>query len=238
MTMTQAPVATGAAEQRPTARGRGRIVAWAVVGGLALLAVVGLLVWQSVVQSALSGVRVTYDADPIRCQGAEVGVYPGVADDDGDGALFFDEEFQQAGVELTPGMRCALRIQVVNEGWTDIEVTEVFLRFFGEGSGLAFSDVMVGPNGQARLPLVESDGFVNDIDAAFRIDGGIPVSPEQPHVFVAVFDYAGDAQMAECSWMGVNVPVVTFQAFGQSATAAPRQEQAIVFHQPDPNGCG
>ncbi len=242
MTITEERATAAAPEPPSRPRRRGRVVAWAVIASIAVLAVVGLLVWQSLVQSALGGVRVTYDADPVRCQGAEVGLFPGITPDgeypdDVPYELYFDEEFHRPLVDLERGMRCTLRIHVINDGWAEVRVTQLLLRHFGESSGLAVQAVGVSPNGSEPLQLTDSYGFPDAIDAAFAIEGGLGVPAGFSQMFVAVFEYGNDASMGTCGATSVNVPVMTVEALGQSATAAPTEDQVIAFRIPDANGC-
>ena len=205
---------------------------------LFLLAAVGAGIWHLVAQSALAGVRVTYDAEPVRCQGAEVGVFPdlvpdGEYPDDYPWELYFDDQFRTPLVNVAPGMTCALRIQVINDGWADATVSRIDLRFFGEIAGLAVAPVLVNPNGVG--PHDTPDG--SNIDASFDIEGGIPVPSGATQTFTAVFEYRQNPAMGECGATTVNVPVVTFDSMGQARSASPSDDQAISFRKPSPNGC-
>lgn len=203
-----------------------------------LLAAVAAGSWHLVAQSALSGVRVTYDAEPVRCEGAEVGVFPDLEPDgeyseDFPWELYFDDQFRGPLVNVAPGMTCALRVQVVNDGWADVTVTRIDLRFFGEVAGLAVAPVLVNPNGVG--PHGTADG--SNIDASFDIDGGITVPGGATQTFTAVFEYRDNPAMGVCGATTVNVPVVTFDSVGQARSASPSDDQAISFRKPSPNGC-
>lgn len=77
-----------------------------IVLALVTVALLAWGIWAAVSSAATSGVRVGYDAQPMVCDGAEVGVVPSTD----------NPELQQVQVDLTPGMRCELRVQVLNDG--------------------------------------------------------------------------------------------------------------------------
>lgn len=198
----------------PTAPARPRR-RWPVVLGCALLALalVAWATWSGVSSAAVGGVRVTYDAQPLACEGSELGTMPDAA----------NPAFLQPAVALTPGMRCELKIQVVNDGRSDVTVTDVALLGLGNGNPLGIEAVLVNPNGQLRIP--------NDRGAAiFEIEGGITVPAGTTATFTAVLDYDGGAEMVECSAQGMNIPAVTVTSLGATREVQPPAEDMLWFH--------
>ena len=205
---------------RPTPVTRRSLLA---VGILVLVALVSGVAWWGASATALNGVRVVYDAAPLRCAGAEVGMMPGFEDED----MYFDEQFHVPFVSLTPGMQCALRFHVVNEGWTDVVVDQITLLLFGADAGLELSDVFVNPNGHERVP--SADG--GELDAHLVVTG-LAIPPGGVQELTAVFTYAGSTRIAECTSIWLNVPVVTVAALGAARHVQPPAEAVIGFHQP------
>lgn len=202
---------------RPTRRS---LVAVGIVVLVGLVAGIG---WWAASATALNGVRVVYDAAPLRCDGAEVGAMPGLSDED----MLFDEQFHTPYVALTPGMQCGLRFHVLNEGWTDVAVDRITLMLFGADAGLELSDVFVNPNGHERVP--SADG--GELDAHLAVaELAIPAGGAQ--ALTAVFSYAGSTRIAECTSIWLNVPVVTVAALGAARDVQPPAEAVIGFHQP------
>lgn len=201
-------VASDEPTPRRHSRSIGAIVA-TVIAGLGLLALAGWGIWTSVASTAVEGVRVVYDAQPVVCEGAEVGT---TSDPE-------SIEFLQPIIDLTPAMTCQLRIQVVNDGWSDVTVTTVGLRNMNVGNPLGIEAMFVNPNGQEMLDNPEN------VDALFDLAGdGIVVAPDEIVTFTAFFGYEGDAQMEQCSSTGWNPPFVTVTAPGATRDVSPSDE--------------
>ncbi len=75
---------------------------------IAGVVVVGFIAWLVAIQVLLGSARIVYDAEPVRCDGADVGLYPGYDADDPDQSLYFDEQFHDPLVELSPGAVCGI----------------------------------------------------------------------------------------------------------------------------------
>lgn len=211
-----APAADDAAPPLPGGAPRRRrrgIVIGLVVAALAVAT------WAAISASAVGGVRVTYDAQPLVCEGSEVGVRPSSD----------NPELLQPVAVLAPGMRCELRIQVINDGWSDVTVATVGLEGLASPNPLALDPAFVNPNGQQR---VDRDGT-----ALFEIEGGIVVPAAGSATFTAVIDYAGGAAMVSCSGQGWGVAVVTVTALGATREARPAAEDVVWFQEGSLSSC-
>lgn len=175
--------------------------------------------WTAVSSAATSGVRIGYDAQPMVCEGSEVGVVPSTD----------NPELRQVQVDLTPGMRCELRVQVLNDGWSDVTVTTVRLLGLAPGNPLGLELATVNPNGQA----VSGDGE----DALADIADGIPVPAGTSTTLTALIDYPGGADMDACSSTGWNPPVVTVTAWGSSRELQPPESDSIWFREGSDTAC-
>lgn len=146
-----------------------------VVIALLTLAVLTVAVWQTVAHLTLGSVRIAVDSAPVQCEGTEVDLYPGFADD------HFQEDVQRPLVVLEDGMRCSIRFFVVNDGWTDAATVAAGLPMLAEDMAWPLSAVMVNPNGQTRLPDNESA-------AEFSVEG-LSVPPGERLELTAIVDY-------------------------------------------------
>ncbi|MDJ1114114.1 hypothetical protein [Microbacterium dauci] len=162
---------------------RVRITMLALLGA----AVVALAAWQVVAHGSLSAVRIAVDAAPVQCDGAEVGLYPGITDDP------FQDDVQQPLIVLEDGMRCSIRFAVVNDGWVDAAIEVAGLPMLADDMAWPLTAVMVNPNGQTRLPDNESA-------AEFAIEG-LHVLPTERLGFTAIVDYdaAKTENVAQCT---------------------------------------
>lgn len=191
------------------------------IAGLALaaLVLVGWAAWARVSATAVGGVRVIYDAQPIVCEGSEVGVRPSAE----------NPELLQPVVSLADGMRCELRIQVVNDSWSEVTVTTVGLEGLSSPNPLALEPAFVNPNGQERTDDRQT--------AFFEITGGIVVPAGGSATFTAVIDYGGGAEMVTCASQGWGVAVVTVTALGATREVRPAAEDVIWFQEGSLTSC-
>lgn len=186
-------------------------------GALAILAVVGVVTWQILAQTAVGGVRVVFDADPVRCEGATVSTTPdppAVLAGEYREDVYFDDEFYEPRVEITDGMSCVLRLQVFNDGWAEVAVDAVGIPGMADRMLWPLQVSHVNPNGQAQLPDVE--------DAAqFEIEGmSIPSGGRQ--AFLVIVEYTGDrTTMSECSSFRPRPPYIVAAAGGATRAVAP-----------------
>lgn len=176
-----------------------------------VLALIGLLTWATLGSTALGGVRVGYDVQPLTCEGTDVGAVPSVE----------NPSLWQPAAELRPGMRCELRIQVVNEGWTAVTVTEITLVGLAQPNALRLEPLLVEPNGTASRDIGR--------DAVFEIEDGVEVAAGATATFVAVISYDGGAEMDGCTWRGWNVPAVTVSSFWRDRRVQPPPEDLVLF---------
>lgn len=207
--------------RRPT---RAKRTILAVLGA----AVVALVGWQVVVQSALAGVRVVYDALPVACEGGEVGLAPAIANDDLGGAdgFFFDEQMHHIAIDVQPDLDCGIRVHVVNDGWATVGISEATLPGLGESVNSLVVPVSVSPN-----PLggpIDREG-----DAVLLMDG-LLVAPDtsQVLVFRVQSNPSDDDAFTECGAvtpLGPRIVVTVWSAVRQ--IAAP-PEGDIVYASP------
>lgn len=214
MTLESAPPASDIAPTAVTSstdRRRKRVVLAASALALGVLALVAWGSFSALAQSAVGGVRVGYDAQPIRCDGAEVALVPDVA----------NIEFLQPVIALTEGMTCELRVQVVNRGWSDVTVTDVAALGMGADNILGLEAQLVNPNGQERSEATEENA------AVFEIASDLIVTAGESSTFTIVFGYGGGAMLMQCSAQGWNPPLVTVTALGATREVAPGDENTI-----------
>ena len=180
--------------------------------------VVGFVAWLVAIQVLLGSVRIAYDAEPVRCDGAEVGLYPGYDEDDPGQSLYFDEQFHDPLVELSPGGVCGIRMHVVNDGWADVVVEKVGMPMMDQTLSGPLDAVMVNPNGQTRLPDTENSA------AEFLLEGPIVVPAGATQSFVVVVEDSGDyAALGECTFVRTPGPyaVLTAATFTRQVDSAP-----------------
>lgn len=206
--------------ESPT-RGRARRrIRWVLLSAAAAL-VVAAGVWWISAQTALSGVAVAYDLQPVICEGAEVGQR---ADDP-------DSEFYNPVVVWTPGMECRLRVHVINNGWSDITIDSVTLAMMGEDNLQGLEPRTVNPNGQT---VTSSEPYG---DITFTMTGPLAVGAGDDQLLEAVIDYHGGAHYAQCSGTGLHTPDVAVSVNGVSVTKAPPPWMLIWFQQGSLSDC-
>jgi|GEM_PF-1167610 len=196
-----------------------------VAGVLTVLAVVGVVTWQILAQTALGGVRVVFDVDPVRCEGATVGTMPDtpvLADGAYRDDVYFDEEFYEPRVDITEGMRCALRLHVFNDGWADVAVEAVGVPGMAERMAWPLRVSHVNPNGQTQLA---------DVDDAARFEiEGISIPRGERQTFLVIVEYSGDrTTMEECSSFWPLPPHVVAAAGGATRVVAPADGVGIWY---------
>ncbi len=222
--MTDETADTAQAGARPFVQRR-VVVVTAIVVAAVLVVVLG---WQIAARSALGGVRVVYDARPIVCEGAEVGLHPSGAADASreEDALAGDEQFYEPVVGVVPGMTCGLRLHVVNEGWSDVDVRTVALPSMG-GSFLSLvKPLFVNPNGQVRLADSEDA-------AVFAVDGlTVPARGSQVLTVLLEADEADADSYEPCSGYRPQSPEVTLSALGVDRTVAAPEGGVWYFDGP------
>lgn len=209
------------ADARPSRRvGRGVTVTVAIAG-VAALALIG---WFVAVQVSLSNVRIAYDAAPVRCDGANVGLY---SSDDADGTTAevpFDDRLLSPVVDVTPGMLCAVRLHIVNTSWAAVEVMMVGAPMMGSEMSTPLRALHVNPNGQTRLPdTVEGS-------AEFLIEGGITVPAGGSQTLLVVIDASGVRDgLSPCTALRPSSPYVVVQLAGLSRHVASDEEDGIWY---------
>ncbi|WP_127473148.1 hypothetical protein [Microbacterium sulfonylureivorans] len=192
-----------------TPRGR---AAGLVLGVVAVFAAAALAGWHVTASAALASVSLEYDAEPIVCDGADVGTLPSPMND----------EFLWPAVALEPGATCELRIHVVNGGPQSVMVDAVTLAQLAPGGPTGLEVSFVNPNAQ--------HGEAVDGDHRFPVEGGLPVDAGTIQTFIAVLTFAGESRYAECSSTAWAIPSVTVSALGQSRTVAAPAGREIWFH--------
>lgn len=211
------PAVAAGSPSRRVARG----VVVAVVAGVAALALIG---WFVAAQVSLSSVRIVYDAAPVRCEGANVGLYAADGGDGAAGEVPFDDRFLSPVVDVTEGMLCAIRLHIVNTSWMEVEVTTVGVPMMGSEMSTPLRALHVNPNGQTRLPdTVEGS-------AEFLIEGGItvPVGGSQP--LLVVIDASGVRDgLGQCVALGPLSPYVVVQLADISRHVASADEDGIWY---------
>ncbi len=129
-------------------------------------------------------------------------------------------------------MVCQLRIQVINDGWSDVTVTAVGLLEMGSDNVYGLRAQFVNPNGQEPIDTPEINA------ALFDIMGGITVPAGAMQSFTAFFDYEGGAQMSECTSAGLRPPVVRVTALGATRDVRTPAEDTIWFQMGGFDECG
>jgi hypothetical protein len=191
-------------ETRAVGRVRRRTWIAASVGAAAML----VLAWQVAALSAVGGVRVAYDAMPVVCEGAEVTLDPPVPDAQDAGQAGYSEEFHSPVVGVMPGMTCGLRLHVINDGWTDVDLSELVLPGMQEEFASPVRPRIVTPNGQVRLPD-------RDDAAAFDIEGlPLPAGTRQTLTVILDTDEADVDLYGPCSGVTPRGPQVVVSALG------------------------
>ncbi|MHC2997706.1 hypothetical protein [Microbacterium sp. HJ5] len=217
MTVLEDEIAT----DTPTPSAPRRRVGWrATVIALAGLAAAGCVAWQLVAGAALGGVTVLYDAQPITCTGAEVGVMPAAIHD----------EFLSQVVQLKHGARCELRIQVMNDGWAEVQIDAVTLRMLAAGNATDLEVPFVNPNGSA--------GVVEGQDVVFALQGPLVVGAGELQTLEAPLVYGGDPHHMECTSTSWSIPAVTVSSHGQTRVLEPPAHSAFAFLFGDVEECG
>lgn len=210
-------VSPAVAQARPSRR----VGPGVVVAGVAALALVG---WFAAVQVSLSNVRIAYDAAPVRCEGANVGLYSG---DDADGTAAevpFDDRFLSPVVDVTEGMLCAVRLHIVNTSWVEIEVTTVGAPMMGSEMSTPLRALHVNPNGQTRLPdTVEGS-------AEFLVEGGITAPAGGSQTLLVVIDASGVRDgLGQCIALRPSSPYVIVQLAGLSRHVTSDDDDGIWY---------
>ncbi|QKJ20197.1 hypothetical protein [Microbacterium hominis] len=221
MTVTAAPSAPapGPATDEPRSPRRWRSRLADVLAVLAVAAIVaGVIGWQATARSALGAVSVTYDAQPVECDGADVGLRPA---DDG-------ETFLVPVVPLQAGLECRLRVQVVNESAMSVDLESMTIAAFGELSALDMSVGVLQPTG------IEFDA--SDVDAVATLSDEV-IGPGTTTTYVVGFTNGGDALMDECAAMGTVLPTAVVSALGVTEALRPASTQMTWFLQGSPADC-
>ncbi len=215
---------------RPVTQRRVVIIVAAVVVGAILVGVIG---WQIAARSAVGGVRIVYDARPLVCEGAEVGLEPADSSDEyvGENGFAVDEQFYAPVVGVVPGMTCALRLHVVNDGWSDVEVRTVGLPSMDESRLSLVRPMFVNPNGQERL--ADTEGA-----AVFAIEGmTIPAHGSQAFTVMLEADEADADSYEPCSGELPRSPEVTIAALGVDQTVASPADFGVWYYDGPRSGC-
>lgn len=197
-------------EQPDHPRRRGR-AAGPVVAVVAVFAAAVLAGWHLMASAALGPVSLVYDAEPIRCDGAEVGTLPSPA----------NEDFLWPAVALEAGATCELRIQVVNDGPQPVMVDAVTLAKLAPGGVTGLEVSFVDPNAP--------QGEAVDLDYRFALEGGFPVAAGSIQTFTAVLSFAAAPGYSPCSSTAWPIPTVSVSALGQNRTVPPPTGSQIWF---------
>lgn len=221
-TLEAEAVADAQAQAADPQRGRRRrlTLMWVLAAGIAVVGALAWMAWGAVGSSALDGVSLQYDTEPIRCDGAVVESRRNVESGD----------FSQASVVMTEGMTCELRIQVANDGWAEVNLESVTLTGLAPDNVLQLDVEFVNPNAQ--------HGVVADFDYVFPMPGGYPVAPGSIETVTAVITYDGGAVLSPCSAQGWRIPTATVTAFGQSRVLASPPHSDIWFSNGSAEDCG
>lgn len=194
---------------------------WLVLGIIAVLA----LGWFVTAQSAVRGVTVFQDAQPVVCTSVPVtstdtpllDAEPGTAD------------AHLPTVVLQPGQQCTFRLYVLNEGWATVEIDGVHLPLLGDGSALGITQVSALLNPAADLHNDEPQ-----MDAFAGIQG-VSVPPGSSQLVEVRFAYDGGAQLGQCG--AVTASPLSVQVSALGATATPTSAMPIIYHRGDPADC-
>ena len=198
----------------PAARpARRRFWVVAAAGLLAVLAIAAVLASRS----AVDGVIVYQDAEPLVCEGEEVFPY---SQDDAAGLAV-------PTVVLAEGMGCTLRVHLRNEGWADVTIDAVRLAMMGDFAQVDLDPVSVRPNGSSPRTVDDDDALVPLTE--------VHLAPGQTMLLESRFRYGGDAVLDDCSSLSWSPTIVEFSAFGASrAVNAPLD---VRFALQDPREC-
>lgn len=198
------------------------LIAVLAVGAIAVV-VAG---WQIAAWTALGAVRIVYDARPVVCEGAEVGLQPSGASGEvtGDNGFAWDETFYSSVLWVEPGMTCAIRFFVVNDGWSEVDAQAVALPGMQEEHVSLVRPTMVNPNGQTRL--ADTD------DAAVFAIEGMPVPAGEQQAFTVILEAnAADADgYTDCSGFMPTPPEVTVSGLGVQRTVSSPEDSGIWFY--------
>lgn len=189
-----------------TASRRRRII---LVGGGALLVLIAViaLALAMLTNSALSGVRLVYDAAPLECDNTEVGL----VEESMSGTY-------RHGIDATVESVCSLTFNVVNEGRTSVKVPSAGVRGFVEL-------VHVNPNGSGEV-YVHSP---NNPDDMMDLLDPIVLKGGENAWFSVTFDNRGDIPGSECVTYWVDLPTVAVSAFGRERTIQTTKGQELAF---------
>lgn len=179
-----------------------------VVGIVLVAAITG---WLAIAASALGGVSVEYDAQPLSCDGADVGTTPSIE----------DEESSDVAVVVTDGATCELKFQVINDGSADVSVEAVTARNFAPGNPAGAVVSYINPN----APL----GEAVEQDYRFALEGPITVPAGAVQTFSIVFTFADEPRIGRCSASGWPIPAATVTAWGQSRTVESSPHSLVMF---------
>ena len=203
-------------------RRRAILIAALAVGAIAVVTAG----WQIAAWSAVGGVRIVYDARPVACEGAEVTLEPPGASDDllGDGGFAWDETFYSSVVGVEPGMTCAIRFFVVNDGWSDIDAQAVALPGMQEEYVSLVRPTMVNPNGQTRLADT-------DDAAVFAIEGmPVPAGAQQSFTVILEANAEDAGGYDRCSGFIPRPPRVSVSVLGVQRSVASPEASAIGYY--------
>lgn len=212
---------TAPEKKRWAPRRRVLLIAALAVGAIAVV-VAG---WQIAAWTALGAVRIVYDARPVVCEGAEVGLQPSGASGEvaGDDGFAWDETFYSSVLWVEPGMTCAIRFFVVNDGWSEVDAQAVALPGMQEDHVSLVRPTMVNPNGQTRL--ADTD------DAAVFAIEGMPVPAGEQRAFTVIVEAnAEDADgYTVCSGFMPTPPQVTVSGLGVQRAVSSPEDSGIWF---------
>lgn len=180
-----------------------------IVFGIVL--VVGFAGWLAIAASALGGISVEYDAQPLSCDGTEVGTIPSVE----------DEDSRDLAVVVTDGATCELKFRVINDGWAEVSVDAVTARGLAPGNPAGAVVSFVNPNAQF--------GEAVDGDYRFAVEGLITVPAGAVQTFSIVYTFAGAPRIGRCSASGWSIPAATVTALGRSRTVESSPHSLVMF---------
>lgn len=193
---------------------------WWLVSGAALIVAIGG--WWVVAESARAAVHVVFDAQPLVCDTAGVGRTASIDDD----------EYLQPKVVLTDDASCRVRVHVLNDGWSDVNIVAVRLPFLGEDSEWGLTARFVNPNGQR--PVMSDDR----LDVSFPLDGPVVVASGSAALIEVVIDYRDVPTLGPCTAVFATLPIVEINSFGGSSTIHPRDRDVIWWQKGTDDACG
>lgn len=198
-----------------------------ITAGIALVAAAVVVAgWQVAARSAVDGVRIVYDARPTACEGAKVSLDPPSPSDSftGENGFAWDEDFYSPVIEVVPGMTCVLRLHVVNDGWSDVEVHSILLPGMDESSNSLVRPTFVNPNGQTRLADTE-DG------AVFAIEGmPVPAGTRQSFAVILEMNEEDADAFSPCTGSMPRSPEATVSALGVERTVPSPVDAGIWYY--------